>query len=367
MRRSRRTDLAQVLVDRATDGIVLLDEHGIVAFANRASEALVGGATLAGRPVTDLADPEHRSLLLRMIATASSDDAIEFRLAGGERWAEASVSDLRGDDAVGGFVLVVRDVTERRRLTDDVTRAYLVEREAAARARVLEDARADLLAAVSHDFRTPLTSILGFGQMLRGHWARFDDHSRLDMVARIICAAEELDRRVTDFLDIARPDATLPGVRDEPLAMAELVDAALARLQLALAGHVIRVAVDPEVRALGDDAATGRILENLLSNAAKYAPAGTPISITVCRDGDRVVLTVTDEGPGIAAGDRERVFDRFVRLGDRSRARGAGIGLAVVRQLVEAQRGTVSVEAGPNGGSAFVVVLRAALTSKVSA
>jgi two-component system sensor histidine kinase KdpD len=333
----QQATLAQVLVDRATDGIVALVE------------------------------PEHRSLVLRMIASASSEDPVEFLLMGGDRWAEATVSDLRADPAVGGVVLAIRDVTERRRLTDAVTRAYLVEREAAARARALEETRADLLAAVSHDFRTPLTSILGFCQMLRGHWNRFDDETRLDMVARVLCAGEELDRRVADFLDIARLDSALPSLRSEAVVLADVVQAAVDRLQIALDEHDVRVSVDPAVRALVDQTATSRVVENLLTNAAKYAPAGTAVTICARGEGDHVVLTVADEGPGIAAEDRERVFDRFVRLGERSKVRGAGIGLAVVRQLVEAQGGHVSVEPGPNGGSAFVVVLRAPVGTGVRA
>lgn len=358
------SERARTLVDRSTDAIVVLDEQGVVTFANRSAVALAEHP-LAGLPVTDLVDPEHRSMILRMVATASSEDPLEFRLADGERWAEATVADLRGDAAVGGVVLALRDVSERRRLTDIVTRTYLTEREAAARSRALEEMRADLLAAVSHDFRTPLTSIIGFGGMLRGHWARFSDDDKVDMVGRILCAAEDLDRRVADFLEISRLEAGPPDLDVAPCGVDDLVTAAVVRMQLSLAGHEVRLDIEPGARALVDEQSTGRVLENLLGNAAKYAPAGTAVTVSAVVEGGTVVLSVSDEGPGIPDEDRDRVFDRFVRLGDRSKVRGAGIGLSVVRQLVEAQGGRVSVEGAATGGATFVVLLPAAVGAEV--
>jgi len=347
---------ARALVDRSSDAVVVLDDRGLVTFANAAAESL--GARV-GRPATDLVDPDHRSLLLRTIAAAPAEEPVEFRLHDGERWAEARVSDLRGHVAVRGVVLAVRDVTERRRLTDAVTRSYLVEREAASRARALEEMRADLLAAVSHDFRTPLTSILGFGQMLRGHWDRLEESDRLDMLSRIVCAAEDLDRRVADFLEISRLDHVPAAVDAVPCELGELAAAAIARMQLALASHEVRVDVPEPATVLADPVAVARVLENLLGNAAKYAPAGTTVSVEIERLADTVRLTVGDEGPGIPEVDRERVFERFVRLGDR-KVRGAGIGLSVVRQLVEAHGGRVSVGGDEESGSRFVVELPAA-------
>jgi signal transduction histidine kinase len=348
----------RAILTAAAHAVVVVGEHGVVAFATPAALRVLPVATV-GSWLMDAVDAEHHRLLDAALARAD-EEAVEFRAVDG-RWAEAIVSDLRDEPDVRGHVLSVRDVTEQRRLGDQVTKAYLVEREAAARARALDDVKAGLLAAVSHDFRTPLTSIVGFGDLLRRHWSRFSEDDRVEMLGRMVGAAEELGRRVDDFLDLSRREAGPLDVCLEPLHVGDLVQAAVDRLELVLDEHDVIVEPGPDVEVLGDRAASTRILENLLGNAAKYAPEGSAITVTVEVDpaAGCASIGVTDEGPGIDPDDHVRIFDRFVRAtaGTAPAPRGAGVGLAAARDLAEAQDGRVEVCSRLGAGATFRFVL----------
>jgi signal transduction histidine kinase len=118
----------------------------------------------------------------------------------------------------------------------------------------------------------------------------------------------------------------------------------------------ISLHVAPDLpRVVADEQLAAQVLANLLSNACKFSPAESGVEVTIALDGDRVVTSVADTGPGIALGDRERIFDKFTRLGDHMTRseQGVGLGLYIVRRSVEAMSGTVWVDESPSGGSTF--------------
>ncbi|HEU0299351.1 MAG TPA: ATP-binding protein, partial [Longimicrobium sp.] len=237
----------------------------------------------------------------------------------------------------------------------------------AAEARHAEDLReADrlkdaVIAAVSHDLRTPLTTIKALA-----HEIRADGDAR---AADIEEEADRLNRFVADLLDLSRLKGGALQPRPEVAAAEDLVGAALQRVSGSLGGREVAASIEPrEPLLLGrfDFVHALRVLVNLLENADKYSPPGASIELTAAREGDRLVFRVADRGPGIADADGERVFEPFYRgPGRQPDAGGAGLGLSIARGLAEAQGGELRHEPRPGGGSVFVFTLPAVDTSAV--
>ena len=236
---------------------------------------------------------------------------------------------------------------EARRLSAEAARARsLAETDR------LKDA---LIAAVSHDLRTPLTTIKALAHDLAEHG---DERAVI-----IEEEADRLNRLVADLLDLSRLNAGALPVTLEIVAAEDLLGAALQRVSGSIGERGVRASLDPrEPLLLGrmDFVQSLRVLVNLVENAHKYG-AGEPVDVSAAREGDRLVFRVADRGPGVPEDERERIFQPFYRRpGTSPDVGGAGLGLSISRRLAEAQGGTLTVEARPGGGSTFVFDLPAA-------
>ena len=237
---------------------------------------------------------------------------------------------------------------ERVRLSAEAARA-----EALQEAGLLKDG---VLASVSHDIRTPLTTIRALAHDLA---AGGDERALI-----IEEEAERLNRFVTDLLDLSRLRAGAVPLAVAINAAEDLMGAALQQVSGKGEGREIRAALDPaEPLLVGrfDFAHSLRILVNLLDNALKYSPPDAPIDFTVRREGGTLVFHVADRGPGVATGERERIFTPFYReSGAPADVGGAGLGLAIARGLAESQGGSLRHAAREGGGSVFSLTLPAA-------
>jgi two-component system sensor histidine kinase KdpD len=202
--------------------------------------------------------------------------------------------------------------------------------------------RAALLSSVSHDLRTPLTTILGnIAELRRGS---FDQ----ELLSSIEVEAQRLNRFVANLLDMARVEAGALKLTLEPLDLTDAVATALRDMQPVLAGHAVRLDVSPELPLVRlDSQLFHHILINLLENAAKYGLAGSAIDIRAEGRAAEIVLSVLDEGPGLPAGQEMRVFETFIRLEGSDRKGGTGLGLAIVKGFAEAMG--ISVSASNRG------------------
>jgi two-component system sensor histidine kinase KdpD len=216
--------------------------------------------------------------------------------------------------------------------------------------------RTALLAAVSHDLRTPLASAKAAVTSLRSadvHWGA-EDHDEL-----LATADESLDRLthlVDNLLDMSRLQAGALSLFPRPAGLDEIVSRALDNLDPA--GRVITVDIPeslPEISV--DPAILERVIVNLTENALRYSPADRPPLLTASALGDRVELRVVDRGPGIPEKDRDRMFVPFQRLGDTDNTTGVGLGLALSRGLTEAMGGTLTADDTPGGGLTMTVSL----------
>ena len=236
----------------------------------------------------------------------------------------------------------------------------LYEREQASvrRLRDLDQLKDAFLGTISHELRTPITAIGGFVRLLRDRWTQISEEQRLEFLDRVHRNSISLGLLVDDLLDFARLERQALNAPAAPMQLDQHVASTVAQLAPVLGERVVVTDLEP-VRALANPGALERVLANLLTNAIKFSPADSPVVVRVHAGPTSATIEVVDQGPGIAEEDRDHVFTRFYR-GDSDAARGtrgAGIGLAVVRELVAQMGGTVAARANEPRGTRMVVTL----------
>ncbi|WP_158622159.1 ATP-binding protein [Corallococcus praedator] len=326
-------------------------------FANHAAQELADGDF-----PSRLDDTEHgRAFRLTDEAEAP------FNLA---RALDAPVRDLEAvGHAPGGrlhlvvdsdFVPAIGQQPSRTILTlRDISRLKQVEREL----KVLLGARDEFLSIASHELKTPITSLRMQLQMtersVKPDEGRMPSPEKLAKAMRVsLLQVDRLTGLVDDLLDVARIRTGTLDLLFQEVDLTQLISDVLERLsgQLAQAGCQVRLEVPPVLVGTWDGRRLEQVLTNLLSNAVKYAP-GTPLEVRLEEQGDQVRLEVSDQGPGVPQAQRESIFDRFDRGLASRNAGGLGLGLFISKQIVVAHGGRISVEAGPEGGACFVVLL----------
>ena len=220
--------------------------------------------------------------------------------------------------------------------------------------RAQNDMKNTLLHAVSHDLKGPLAGILGAMQTIRrADQLRLTGMELNDLYGVIEQAGKKAARLVDDLLDLDRLRRGQLQPEREPTDVGELADRVALELP-SLSGHPIRIESEPMLVDV-DRAKVERIVENLLNNAARHTPAGTPVQVLITEQGHGVVVVVEDEGPGVSDDIKDEIFEPF-RQGASARG-GVGIGLSLVQRFAELHGGTASVEDRPGGGARFVVTL----------
>jgi two-component system, OmpR family, sensor histidine kinase KdpD len=252
---------------------------------------------------------------------------------------------------LGAFAAYAGVALEQQRLS--------AEAEAARPIAEADRMRTALLAAVSHDLRTPLASAKAAVTSLRSPDIRWTDEDRDELLATADESLDRLTHLVDNLLDMSRLQAGALAVFPRPAGLEEIVARALDDLGPPGRQVVVDIPVSlPEVRV--DPAILERVIVNLITNAIRYSPADQPPLLTASALGDRVELRVADRGPGIPEPERDRVFVPFQRLGDTDNTTGVGLGLALSRGLTEAMGGTLEPEETPGGGLTMVLSLPAA-------
>lgn len=286
---------------------------------------------------------------------------------------EASAADTVCEVNDGEYVLALRGdelhARDRRVLLAVANQAVGLIRqsqltEEASQAKALAEAdrlRRSLLSAVSHDLRTPLAAVKAAVSSLRSDDVEFSPKDTAELLATVEESADQLTSLVGNLLDSSRLAAGVVRPTLRPVYLEEVVHRALVGVGMGAPGSgragPDRVQVEVGGNAvMADSGLLERVLANLVENALRYAPDST-VRIAAAPVRDRVLITVSDTGPGIARGAEEQIFDSFQRLGDRDMSTGVGLGLSVVRGFVEAMGGTVGATDTPGGGLTMVVDL----------
>lgn len=345
----RAADGRPQLVDRPTTAAPALGaaEHAAAAHALAADEPVSAGSGLAsGSPWTFL------PLSLPESATAAGDTPP--RALGVLAVHQGALSRGPRAEEEARLLYAIRDqaalALERVRLVEVEQRDRLLAES--------ERLSSAMLASVSHDLRTPLASIMGGASSLLELGPSLSEVARRELLESVLSEAERLDRFVQNLLDMTRlghgalvPQRQWSDVRD-------LIGSAQRVLRRALADREVRIEVASDYPLLHvDPYLLEHVLTNLLDNARKYSPAGAPLRISADATAQRCTLVVEDQGRGIPATERERVFDMFARLDARDRqVAGTGLGLAICRGFIAALGGTIVAEEGPGGRGTRIVI-----------
>ena len=358
-----------LVIDTALDAVVTMNAAGIITGWNPQAEATFGwsraqaiGRVLADTIIPELLRDRHKEGLRRYLATGENhvlNKRIEvqaLRRDGHAFPAELSILPLRlGDDV--SFSAFVRDISERKVAERELERSLELERQASQRLRALDEMKNTFLQAVSHDLRTPLSSILGLAITLeRGERLKLSPDDAQELAGRIAGNARRLERMVSNLLDMDRLARGIVEPTIEPADVSAIVRRVLDESGLIPIGH-LRTEL-PELVMAVDSAKLERIVENLLANTARHAPPDATVWVAVRPEGDGVLLLVEDDGPGVAPDMREAVFEPFSQGADGGpHSPGVGVGLALVRRFAELHGGRAWVEEREGGGASFRVWL----------
>jgi PAS domain S-box-containing protein len=328
------------------DGILIATPEGTIRFANRAAAEMLsstpqalagqnlferlpdgGGPETLARLVGDRArvereiatrGPKTRHFILRMAAIASGEN---------------------GEGPVLGIVASLSDITRQQEL---------------------QQTKNDVISLVSHEMRTPLTAIQGMTELLAGY--ELDPARRREMHLAINDEVKRLTRMIGEYLDITRLESGATVLRPSPLRVETVLERVLLLLDAIAAQRGIRIVRQfaPDLPPLlADPDLLSRAVGNLVSNAIKYSPPDTEITVSATTDGPAVLITVRDHGYGIPEADLARIFDKFYRVPRVQDAGvpGTGLGLALVREIAGLHGGSVSVKSEPGAGSTFTLRL----------
>jgi signal transduction histidine kinase/putative methionine-R-sulfoxide reductase with GAF domain len=343
-------------------------------FVAGATDDLLGGdieswpneARAWGSHIDERDREEAMEGLQRAIDTGVGE-ALEYRVPsedGSPRWIRDLIHVIRGR---GGGSTILRglmvDITERKRAERALraserkySDAFKREREAAQRLRMLDEMKNTFLEAVSHDLRTPLTSILGSALTLERSKLDLPGDEALDMVSRIAANARKLERLLSDLLDLDRLQRGIVSPKRRATDLEDFVHRAVEEMETH--GRVIELDVQPGSAQI-DPAKTERILENLLSNSLRHTPKDAQIWVRARPQDGGVLFIVEDDGPGVPPELREAIFEPFRQAPGSSsgHAPGVGIGLSLVRRFAELHGGNAWAEEREGGGASLHVFL----------
>jgi two-component system phosphate regulon sensor histidine kinase PhoR len=330
----------ETLLNSIEDAVIAVSPDGKVLWVNRSLGRVLAQVRVGESLAQVIRDPEVLHCVQTARLTRQSCNGRASVMTAG-RVFQCAVAPLPDD----GVVVVLHDVTEIERV---------------------ERTRRDFIANVSHELRTPLTSIEGYTETLLESGAAHDAQTH-DFLETIRRNASRMARLTEDLLKLARVESGEWRLERQAVPAAELLQDAVANLKSIAEGHEVTVEQSSAEQVLADSDAIHQVFANLIENAAKYSPAGTPIALGVHSRDEVLEFYVKDQGPGIAAEHVPRLFERFYRV-DKARSReagGTGLGLAIVKHIVMNHGGQVRVETEIGHGSTFFFSLPSVTATKL--
>ena len=360
-------DFLALIVESSQDSIISINFERIITSWNKAAELLYGYSAdeAIGKPLTMLTLPEDFNEVLTNIDEIKHSKKVKIfdterkHSDGRHLFLEVVMSPINDEQGeVIGISTIARDMTERKRTAEKLLDREQAARRQAEQANRLKD---EFLTTVSHELRTPLNAILGWSQILQTHNLDASETNKaLDTITR---SARAQNRLIDDLLDVSRIITGKLRLDIRAVDLPGVISAAVDAARPAAEAKNLRLQtlIDPQAELiLGDPDRLQQVVWNLLSNAVKFTPKEGRVQIRLERINSHVEIVISDTGKGIEPEFLPNVFDRF-RQSDGSMTRrqgGLGLGLAIVRQLVELHGGTVSVSsAGEGQGATFTVTL----------
>lgn len=332
------------------DAAVVLGAEGQIEYMNPAAERISGwsaaeaagvhyGTVLPLRDAAGLFVHEHYDPFTIRLDTVTRSPEREFLLQrrdGSEAWVAVRATFPR--DADGRIVRVIasiRDIGRRRRL---------------------DRAKSDLISTVSHEIRSPLTSVKGFTSTLLHRWERFNDEQKQHMLRTINADADRVTRLLTDLLDVSRLEAGRFELRRQKVDVAAIARDVVARLQIDHEDRPLSAEFEDMPEVWADPGKIEQVIVNLVENAIKYAGPG-PVEVSGRTQGEGIVVHIADRGEGIDARHVPHLFTKFYRRGHGERTGGTGLGLYICRGIIGAHGGDIWVERSDASGTVFAFTL----------
>ena len=317
------------------DGVVILDDNGCIQLMNRAMQVAfdLPAKGYRGKPVSEVIDHPDVNILFKQ-AQAVPLKYHEVNFEDGRVY-NAHYTPLKGI----GWLVTMQDISHLKQL---------------------DHMKSDFVHTVSHDLRSPLTSVLGYTELVGRAGAL--NEQQIEFIDRIRSSVKNITTLVDELLDLSRLEAGFDTLR-ETVHLEDTLKLALDTLegQFRLNNQSIQLKVGddlPSIRA--NPIRLRQLLDNLLSNAAKYSPSGSTIRVSLLDEDSWIILSVADEGPGIPQSEQGRIFEKFYRASNvPDKIGGTGLGLAIVQSIVDSHQGRIWVESVEGKGSTFFVVLPA--------
>ncbi len=342
------TSIGPELLDELPDAVVVLDDHRVITFLNEAAVGLLGrpAKELLGAPAEEILEPRGRdgrrlwgegwpraAHLLRV--SRIPEQEVEVAATGGRVRVMVTGRYRRdGDGRLLGVVLLLRPVSRRDNLA-----ASGVE----------------VVSTVSHELRSPLTSVKGYTSLLLNRWDRLDDDQKRSMLEQVQHDADRVTRLITELLDISRLETGRLRLRCQMIDIAQLAGGIVEKVGIAYPDLDVAMTFPEDLPVVyADPDKVEQVLTNLLENAAKYAD-GPIVRLEGSFDPEAKMLTVAvhDVGKGIPAAELPRLFNKFFRGSEGGRPSGSGLGLYIARGLVEAHGGRLTASSRLGEGSTF--------------
>jgi PAS domain S-box-containing protein len=347
-------ETARVLLNAAPDAAYLLDTTGTVLAANElgAQHLAVTLADLIGANILENFQLVSRAQIDRALNTGQPERFEDARLG---RYFDNTLYPIHNAAGrVDRVALYTNDVTDRRRAEDEMRRALDQEKE-------LNELKSRFISIASHEFRTPMTTILTSAEMLEHYSHRWTDAKKQDYLRRIQTAVLRMVELVNDVLIVGRSDAGKQDFDPAPLNLIDFCQAVVDEAQpdVARPRPIVFDARGDCANVTMDERLLRQILSNLLSNACKYSPDGQPVEFNLICQADHAIFEITDHGLGIPSADLPRLYETFHRAGNVSSIPGTGLGMTIVKRAVDLHGGSIEVTSrvGENSGTTFTVTL----------
>jgi two-component system sensor histidine kinase VicK len=343
----QRSAMLVAIVDGSDDAIISKDLNSIVTSWNNSAERLFGytAEEMIGQSIVKLI-PEDRlqeepEIISRLKKGQRVDHFETKRITKYGKLLDVSLTISPVMDSTGGIIgisKIARDITDKKQE---------------------EQRKNDFIAIVSHELKTPLTSMRSYVQLALAKAVQREDTFTQNVLRRAETQTGKMTTLIQDFLNLSRLEEGKMSLNISDFSLSELMEEVLSDALMLSPSHLIKYEACPEVMITADREKIGQVLTNLIGNAIKYSPEGTTVTIQCVLNSGNVEFSVTDEGYGISKIDQSRLFERFYRV-DNSRKQhvtGFGIGLYLVSEILKLHEGKVRVQSELSKGSTFSFVL----------
>jgi PAS domain S-box-containing protein len=376
--------IKNAMVSNISDVIVIIDSNGINKYKSPNVTKLFGWnpEELVGKNTWDNIHPDDLEAGQKFLGTILSEPnatgTTELRYKrkdGNYVWIEINVINLLDDNYINGILGNYKDITERKQAemdlemhknhleelvkvrTEELEKANYSLQQIVDKEKELNEMKSRFLSTTSHEFRTPLTSILSSSELIQRFGSKWSDEKRSEHLNRIIISVEYLTRLLDDILTLNRADSGKISFNPEKLNLHQFANDCLLDAELLMTDmHELKFNYKSKQNEFQLDPKLMKfIFNNLLSNAAKYSPKGGLVELNISTDKKRILIEVSDQGIGIPSDETDKIFESFYRTKHTNNIAGTGLGLAIVKRAVDLHGGEIKVESELGKGTTFTV------------